>query len=212
MISLSTIITIRVTKMYFSSGLFASWSYLHCSRYDSKDGCSWVTDDLRSLPCWAAYYQTTLSLSSILVQTCWADVTCPLIKERPLLPVGSKLDPPLSLSLSFISSLILSNIRSTSIFFYFSFFLTSRRAILSISADFMLSLCDLIKDSILLRHSQIRGVLLHMRDSPIAAKWDRRGRMSRAGNAAYLYLTSMNLDCGLGFWLAGKCLYTGTPG
>lgn len=76
----------------------------------------------------------------------------------------------------------------------------------------MLSLCDLIKDSILLRHSLIRGVLLHMRDSPIAAEWDRRGRMSRAGNAAYLYLTSMNLDCGLGFWLAGKCLYTDTPG
>lgn len=76
----------------------------------------------------------------------------------------------------------------------------------------MLSLCDLIEDSILFRHLPIRGVLLHMRDSPIAAEWNWGGRMSRAGNAAYLYLTSMNLDCGLGFWLAGKCLYTDTPG
>lgn len=77
----------------------------------------------------------------------------------------------------------------------------------------MLSLYDLIEDSILLRHlPPIRGALLHMRDSPIAAEWNWRGRTSRAGNAAYLCLTSMNLDCGLGFWLAGKCLYTDTPG
>lgn len=75
----------------------------------------------------------------------------------------------------------------------------------------MLSLYDLIEDSILLRHLPVRGVLLHMRDFPIAAEWNWRGRTSRAGNAAYLCLTSMNLDCGLGFWLAGKCLYTDTP-
>lgn len=75
----------------------------------------------------------------------------------------------------------------------------------------MLSLYDLIEDSILLRHLPVRGVLLHMRDSPIAAEWNWRGRTSRAGNAAYLCLTSMNLDCGLGLWLAGKTLYTDTP-
>lgn len=76
----------------------------------------------------------------------------------------------------------------------------------------MLALCDLIEELFLHRHLRIRGALVHMRDSSIAAEWDWRGRVFRAGNAANLYLTSMNLDSGLGFWLAGKCLYPDRTG
>ena len=129
----------------------------------------------------------------------------PLQKGRPMLPVWKQKNSTLSslLPLSFISfnTSTINTCRHPSCFSFDS------------SPPFSkLALCGLIEESSLLRHFPIRGALVHMRDSSIAAGWDWWGRMSRAGNAANLYLKSMNLDTGLGFWLAGKCLYTDRPG